>query len=51
MTHMLDVFGFNCFGGQANQCLDDNAAGMLASKIMEKIDSGNAGSSVLLMVK
>lgn len=42
---------FSRLGGQANQCSDENAPGMLASKVMDKIDSGNAGSSVLLVVK
>lgn len=36
---------------QANQSADKNPAGILAAKIMEQIDSGNAGMSVLLTVR
>ncbi|CAM9783870.1 unnamed protein product [Scytosiphon promiscuus] len=42
----LSIVGFY----QANQCLDDNLPGVLASKIMDKIDSSQTGSSVLLTI-
>lgn len=42
----LSIVGFY----QANQCLDDNAPSLLASKIMDKIDLANGGSSVLLII-
>ncbi|CAM9390340.1 unnamed protein product [Hapterophycus canaliculatus] len=42
----LSIVGFY----QANQCLDDNSPGALASKIMDKIDSSQTGSAVLLLI-
>ncbi|CAN0036306.1 unnamed protein product [Pylaiella littoralis] len=42
----LSIVGFY----QANQCVDDNAPGALASKVMDKIDSARAGPAVLLIV-
>ncbi|CAN0449082.1 unnamed protein product, partial [Ectocarpus sp. 8 AP-2014] len=35
---------------QANQCLDDNAPGALATEVMNKIDSTHAGPSVLVVI-
>eukprot|EP00904_Undaria_pinnatifida_P008106 jgi/Undpi1/4425/HiC_scaffold_17.g07780.m1 len=42
----LSIVGFY----QANQCLDENSPSLLATKIMDKIDLANGGSSVLLVV-
>ena len=36
---------------QANQCLDENGPSPLASKVMDKIDLANGGSSVLVIIR